>query len=69
MEICDANLVLLTYVGSEPKMLFKNVPRLFEVSFGSYYYWPVWCVKCIISMVSWYLPRLEILHLRIDHGG
>ena len=26
-------------------------------------------MKCIISMVSWYLPRLEILHLRIDHGA
>ena len=34
MEICDANLVSLTYVGSEPNMLFKNVPRLFESLYG-----------------------------------
>ncbi|ONH95420.1 hypothetical protein PRUPE_7G069300 [Prunus persica] len=62
IEICDANLVSLSYVGNEISLLLRNVPLLVEVSISE----DCICnnfIEVAFTQLSCCLSQLEILKL------
>ena len=67
IDVCNTNLVSFTYAGKKPKtMLFKNAPKLVEVSINPY--GSMWHARDMFLQLSSCFSQLENLQLTVWHS-